>query len=154
MQQCRQEEAEGLQSWREGEGGVFTATVAELAQMFDDVTADFLPPGDNLYFRTDWAHERENDPIWVMYEVDPEGRVLRTVHAFADGGGVLTSVEDFADHPEELPDRGSLVAGSFYETWKDVPFNEPYGDEGDGEHVVLTERTRAELEDLWSAREA
>lgn len=140
--------AEGVHAWREGEGGVFTVSVAELAQMYDDVTADFAPAGDNLYFRTDWSHARADDPVWALYEVDPEGRVLRTIHAFADGGGLLTGVEDFADNPDDLPEPGSLVRGSFYETWKDVPFNEPFGDDGD--QVVLNECPRAEFEALWN----
>ena len=85
----------------------------------------------------------------TVYEVDPEGRVLRTIHGFADGGGFLTSLEDFEDHPEDLPERDSLVQGNFYEIWKDVPMGVPHGDTGDGEHVILTERPRAEFETIW-----
>jgi hypothetical protein len=143
--------AEGVAAWKEGEGGVFTFTLAELAQMYDDVTADFVAPSENLYFRTDWTHDRPGDPVWVMYEVDPDGRVLRTMHAFADGGGVLTSIEDFEDDAAELPRPGSLIEGNFYEIWKDVPFSEPHGDDGSGEHVVLTERDPLEFADLWRA---
>lgn len=142
--------AEGVASWKEGAGGVFTLSIAELVQMYDDVTADFIPlGGDNLYFQTDWTHGRPEDPVWVMYEVDPEGRVLRTIHGFADGGGVLTSVEDFEDHPQDLPERGNLVEGSFFEIWKDVPMGVPHGDDGNGETVTLTERQQAEFETIW-----
>ncbi len=142
--------AEGVASWKEGEGGVFSVTLAELAQMFDDVTAAFVPTdGDNLYFESAWTHDRPEDPAWVMYEVDPEGRVLRTIHGFADGGGYLTALEDFEDHPEDLPERDSLVRGNFFETWKDTPMGVPFGDDGSGEYVVLTERPRAEFETIW-----
>lgn len=142
--------AEGVASWKEGEGGVFSVTLAELAQMFDDVTAQFVPTdGDNLYFQTDWTHDRAEDAVWVMYEVDPEGRVLRTIHGFADGGGYLTALEDFEDHPEDLPERGNLVQGNFFEIWKDTPMGVPHGDDGSGEYVVLTERPRAEFETIW-----
>jgi hypothetical protein len=141
--------AEGVASWKEGEGGVFTISLADLAQMYDQVTADYVGP--NLYFRTDWTHDRPGDPAWVMYEVDPKGRVLRTMHVFLDGAGVLTSVEDFADRPDALPAPGSLVEGDFFEIWKDVPFGEPHGDDGSGEHVVLTQRDGREFADLWNA---
>ena len=141
----------GLMSWREGAGGVFTVPLADLAQMYDQVTADVIAPTDNLYFRTDWTHERPDDPIWVMYEVAPDGRVLRTMHAFADGGGVLTALEDFEDRPERLPQPGNLVDGSFFDIWKDVPLGEPHGDDGGGEHVVLTQRDPREFAELWSA---
>ncbi|MBX7248488.1 MAG: hypothetical protein K1X35_05480 [Caulobacteraceae bacterium] len=139
--------AEGLMSWREGEGGVFTITLAELAAMFDQVTAGFVGETDNLYFRTDWTHGRPDDPVSVMYEVAPDGRVLRTMHVFPDGGGVLTSVEDF----EDLPQPASLVDGNFFGTWKDVPLGEPYGDQGDGESVLLTQRDPREFAELWDA---
>lgn len=140
--------AEGVASWKEGAGGVFSLTIAELVQMYDDVTADFVPnTGDNLYFQTDWSHDRADDPVWVMYEVDPEGRVLRTIHGFADGGGVMTALEDFEDNPQDLPSPGSLVELPFFETWKDVPLGVPYGD--DSETITLTERPRAEFEMIW-----
>ena len=141
--------AEGLMSWREGEGGVFTVTLAELAEMFDQVTAGFVAPTDNLYFRTDWTHDRPDDPLWVMYEVDPEGHVLRTMHGFPDGSGVLTALDDFQDTEGAPPT--SLVDGDFFAIWKDVPLGEPHGDDGSGEHVVLTQRDPREFAELWDA---
>lgn len=140
--------SEGVASWKEGEGGVFTLGLAELVQMYDDVTADFVPTsGANLYFQTDWTHDRPDDPVWIMYEVDPEGRVLRTIHGFADGGGVLTALDDV--DPRDLPAAGNLVQASFFEIWKDVPMGEPFGDDGDGEHVVLTQIAPVQFEDIW-----
>lgn len=139
--------AEGVARWKEGEGGVFTIALAELAAMFDGVTADFIPTeGDNLYFMTEWTHDRPDDPAWVMYEVDPDGRVLRTIHGFPDGSGALSAIEDFEDEAGRSPE--TLVPGSFFEIWKDVPIGRPHGDP-DGEHVVLTERPRAEFETIW-----
>jgi len=139
--------AEGVASWKEGEGGVFTVTLADLAQMFDQVTADFVPnAGENLYFMTAWSHERPDEPAWVMFEVDPEGNVLRTIHGFADGSGALTALEDFEDEDGRGP--ANLVEGSFFEIWKDVPLGVPHGDP-EGEHVILTERPRAEFETIW-----
>jgi len=140
--------AEGVASWKEGEGGVFDVAIAELAQMFDDVTAGFVQTdGDNLYFMTEWTHERPDDPVWVMYEVDPEGNVLRTIHGFADGSGALTALEDVEDEHGRAPEN--LVQGNFFEIWKDVPMGVPHGDNGDGEYVVFTERPRAEFETIW-----
>lgn len=139
--------AEGVASWKEGEGGVFTISLAELAQVFDQVTADFVPnAGEHLYFMTEWRHERPGEPVWVMYEVDREGNVLRTIHGFADGSGALTALEDVEDEGGRAP--VNLAIESFFEIWKDVPMGVPHGD-SEGEHVVLTERPRAEFETIW-----
>jgi len=141
--------AEGIASWRENGGGVFNLPIADIVQMFDDLSMGFAPSGPdhegNLYFRVDAEHDRPADPAWVMYEVDPEGRVLRTIHCFPDGAGFLTSVDDV--DPGQLPSPGSLAAASFYEIWQDVELGVPISDEGGT--VLLTQAPPEEFEALW-----
>jgi hypothetical protein len=66
------------------------------------------------YYRCDWTHPPNEDPIAIFYEVDGEGQVLRLIDLFADGRRACESVTDFPVREGDLRGVDSLVEGSFF----------------------------------------
>ncbi|WP_108880298.1 DUF6881 domain-containing protein [Anderseniella sp. Alg231-50] len=67
------------------------------------------------YYRCDWVHQLDDEPVTIFYQVDAEGRVPRRIDVFADGRRACVSTKDFCGRENELPGFESLVEGSFYD---------------------------------------
>ncbi|NLS17977.1 hypothetical protein HGP16_15550 [Rhizobium sp. P40RR-XXII] len=67
------------------------------------------------YYRCDWIHPENEEPVIVYYEVDITGDVPRLIDVFADGHRQCMSVADFTALGREMRRITSLVEGSFYD---------------------------------------
>ncbi|MBB6482842.1 DUF6881 domain-containing protein [Rhizobium lusitanum] len=67
------------------------------------------------YYRCDWIHPENEDPVVVYYEVDVAGDVPRLIDVFADGRRQCMSIVDFALLGPNRQRVTSLVEGSFYD---------------------------------------
>ncbi|ENN88931.1 hypothetical protein RHSP_10368 [Rhizobium freirei PRF 81] len=67
------------------------------------------------YYRCDWIHPENEDPVVVYYEVDVAGDVPRLIDVFADGHRQCMSVVDLALFGRDGRRIPSLIEGSFYD---------------------------------------
>jgi hypothetical protein len=67
------------------------------------------------YYRCDWIHPENGEPVTIYYEVDSGGDVPRIIDIFVDGHRECTSVVDFIGREYEMHGIDSLVDGSFYD---------------------------------------
>ncbi|MGG6898963.1 MULTISPECIES: DUF6881 domain-containing protein [Rhizobium] len=67
------------------------------------------------YYRCDWIHPENEDPVVVYYEVDDAGDVPRLIDVFANGRRQCMSVVDLALIGRDGRRIASLVEGSFYD---------------------------------------
>ena len=99
------------------------------------------------YYRCDWAHAVNDDPIVILYEVDIEGRVLRMIEIFEDGQRSCLSTVDFAGRENEMPGFNSLVEGDFRESVDEML--EGPGIYADGDRITLAQSDRRAFETEW-----
>ena len=139
---------EGIAAWKQNQGGVFTLPVAGIVQMFDDMSRD-MSRMSTRYFRVDWDNPDEQLPAWMIFEVEQDGRVPRTIHVFKDGGIAATDVEEMIAEGVEPPGDNSLVEGDFFEIWAEVELGVPNGEEGDS--VLMNEIDPDDFDEIWDA---
>lgn len=72
------------------------------------------------YYRCDWGHPDNDDPVIIFYEVDDKGHVPRLIEIYADGRHVCISTVDFVGRENEMPGIASLVEGDFLESAKEM----------------------------------
>ncbi len=72
------------------------------------------------YYRCDWGHPANDDPVIIYYEVDHEGNVPRLIEIYGDGRRVCISTGDFVGRENEMLGIGSLVEGDFREVTKEM----------------------------------
>ena len=101
------------------------------------------------YYRCDWAHAVNDDPVVILYEVDIEGRVPRMIEIFESGQRVCIATIDFAGRENEMPGINSLVEGDFREGVEEML--EGAGINTDSDQISLTQSDQRTFETEWSA---
>jgi len=101
------------------------------------------------YYRCDWEHPRDDEPVTIYYEVDSAGCVPRLIDVFADDRRMCVSIEDFRGRENEMPGINSLVEGSFYDGTAGLLDGEPIED--NAESISLQTSDRHIFEAEWRA---
>ena len=101
----------------------------------------------HTFYRCDWAHRPNSDPVVIFYDVDEAGDVPRIIDVFGDGRGIAQSLADYAGPENELAGINSFVEGSFFDAIKGMPIGAP--DPTSDGSVTLLVVSGAEFEDTW-----
>lgn len=99
------------------------------------------------YYRCDWRHPPNDEPVQIFYEVNEDGDVPRIINVFAEGAARAETLADYVGREYELPGLNSFVEGHFLEAIKGMPLDVPDVPDADesGESVTLTIIDRAEF---------
>lgn len=97
------------------------------------------------YYRCDWQHPPNDEPVQIFYEANEDGDVPRIIHVFGEGAARAESLADYVGRENELPGLNSFVEGHFLDAIKGMPLNVPDADES-GENIILTVIDRSEFE--------
>lgn len=96
------------------------------------------------YYRCDWESADEANPTAILYEVDRQDLVSRSVNLFADGDALGQSTSDF---PDRTAKGISLVDGTFARATKAMTIGQT-DTTADGK-ITLREIDRLEFEAAW-----
>lgn len=98
------------------------------------------------YYRCDWPHQEDNDPVVIFYEVDARGDVPRMIEIYANGRKDCISTANFVGCENEMAGMNSLVEGDFRESAKELLDGAP---NEDGITLASSDYSAFELE--WLA---
>jgi hypothetical protein len=96
------------------------------------------------YYRCDWESADEANPTAVLYEVNRQDMVSRSVNLFADGDALGQSTSDF---PDQIARGMSLVDGTFALAMEGMTIGLTQKT-SDGK-ITLLEIDRLEFESAW-----
>ncbi|MDB5439951.1 MAG: hypothetical protein JWM33_2378 [Caulobacteraceae bacterium] len=96
------------------------------------------------YYRCDWESADEANPTSILYEVDRQDLVTRSVNLFADGDALGQSTSDF---PDGTAKGTSLVDGTFARSTEGMTIGQTEKT-ADGE-ITLREIDRLEFDAAW-----
>ena len=96
------------------------------------------------YYRCDWESADEANPTAILYEVDRQDLVSRSVNLFADGDALGQSTSDF---PDRTAKGVSLVGGTFARATEGMTIGQT-NKTADGK-IILREIERLEFEAAW-----
>ena len=55
------------------------------------------------YFLSLWHHSNSSDPVWMAYEVDEKGGILRRIERFPDGSSAVDIVSGSCNSLSDIP---------------------------------------------------
>jgi hypothetical protein len=96
------------------------------------------------YYRCDWESTDEANPTAILYEVDQQDLVSRSVNLFGDGDALGQSTSDFPDRTSKAI---SLVDGTFAHATEGMTIGQTEKT-ADGK-ITLCEIDRLEFEAAW-----